>query len=124
MKNLIAQIQVGPITGFGPLGLENDTPGGAPRVFANFISSVIGLLTIVAAIWFVFLFITGAIGIISSSGDKNALEDARKKITLGVIGMVVVIASVFVIDLLGTLIGVDFLDPVTMFCRIIPGGGC
>jgi hypothetical protein len=120
IKNLLADISVGPIEGFGPLGLEGAGTDTAPSVFSNFLSTIIGLLTIIAAIWFVVLFITGAIGIIISGGDKNALEDARKKITTGIIGIVVVIAAVFIIDLIGSLIGLDILNITGLFQQIAP----
>ena len=110
--NRIAEIRLAPdggFKGFGPLGLKGDQSG--PQVFTNFISSAIGLMTIIAIIWFVLLMIMGGIGIISSGGDKAALESARKRSTTGVIGFVVVIAAIFVVQLIGKLIGIpDLLD--------------
>jgi hypothetical protein len=109
MKNLLAQesLQIAPdkggFTGFGPLGKLNGTDG--IDIFTNFISKIIGVLTIIAIIWFIFTFITGAIGIISSGGDKAALESAKKRITTGLIGLVLVIIAIFVIDLVGYFLG-------------------
>lgn len=100
-----------PLEGIGPLGLEGTTSAQGPAIFTKFISSAIGLMTIIAIIWFIFNFITGAIGIIASGGDKQALESAKKKLTTGIIGLVVVIAAVFIIDLIGTLLGIpDILN--------------
>ena len=79
---------------------------------------VIGVMTVVAIIWFLFTLITGAISIIGSGGDKQALESARKKITTGVIGLVVVIASIFILDLIGTIFGIDFLDIFSLLGKI------
>jgi hypothetical protein len=114
MTNLIAQINIAPdggFTGFGSLGTNLTQPGQGALRFTRFISSIIGLLTIIAVIWFVFVLITGAIGWISAGGDKNALEGAKKKIVNGIIGLVVVIVSVFIIDLVGNLIGIgNILD--------------
>lgn len=121
MKQL-AQINFAPeggFKGFGRLGLEGSEASGAVGIFSGFISSAIGLMTIVAFIWFVFVFITGAIGIISSGGDKQALETARKKIMTGIIGLVVVIAAIFVIRIIGTLIGIpDLLNITALFGRV------
>ncbi|MGB6882368.1 MAG: hypothetical protein WBD86_03690 [Microgenomates group bacterium] len=118
--NKLAQIRLAPeggFKGFGALGLEQGQD--APTVFTNFISSIIGLLTIIAIIWFVFLLITGAIGIISSGGDKTALETSRKRITTGLIGFIVVIAAIFIIDLIGDLIGIpSILDLPVLLERI------
>lgn len=119
MKNLLS-IDLGPLRGFGKLGLETDTAGStAVEVFSQFISSAIGIMTIVAIIWFVFIFITGAIAWMSAGGDKNALEAAKKKITTGIIGFVVVIAAIFVVSLVGQLIGIpDILNLELLFTQI------
>ena len=118
MKQLIAQIDIAPPDGFKGLGtgpLANPEGTGV-STFAKFISSTIGLMTIVAIIWFVITFLLGAIGIISAGGDKAALEAARKKIVNGIIGLVVTIAAVFVVSLIGTLLGMEnILDLNAMF---------
>lgn len=114
MKNYLAQIDLGPKGGFfqglGKLGLENKSPKDALGIFSGFISSAIGLMTIIAIIWFIFVLISGAIGIITAGGDKTAIESAKKRITTGVIGLVVVIAAIFIVDLIGFLIGINILD--------------
>ena len=114
--NKLADIELAPkdgFRGFGPLGLDEGQ--SAPEVFTNFISSAIGLMTIIAIIWFVLLMIIGAIGIISSGGDKTALESARKRITTGVIGFVVVVAAIFIVQLIGKIIGIpNILDLPTL----------
>lgn len=118
MNNLAADIPIGPPGGFtgakdGAGLLAN--PGTGIELFANFISSTVGLMTIIAIIWFVFVFITGAIGIIGAGSDKNALEGSRKKIVTGVIGLVVTIAAIFIINLIGYLLGFsNILDINTM----------
>jgi hypothetical protein len=109
MKNLLADIQLGPLRGFGPLG--NPEERTAVSTFSNFISSTIGLLTVIAIIWFVFILITGAIGIMTSGGDKQSLENAQKRITTGLIGLVVIVAGIFIVKLIGSLIGIpDILN--------------
>lgn len=121
MKNLIAQSPVDlgpPFRGIGPLGLEGGED--APTVFASFISTVIGFLTIVAIIYFVVTLFSGALGIITSGGDKGRLESARSRITSGLIGLVVVIAAIFIIDLIGSLFGLPILNIVELINRITP----
>ena len=112
MKNLIAATIKGgePLTGVGEIGSPSGAEGAAD-LFNNIISSVIGLITIIAGIWFVFLLITGAIGIMSAGGDKAALEEARKRITSGLIGLIVVVAGIFLVDLIGGFLGLDILQP-------------
>lgn len=122
MNNLLAaDIKLAPLggfKGFGKLGLQGELSTNADLVFTKFISSAIGVMTIIAFIWFIFIFFIGAIGIISSGGDKQALESARKKITSGIIGIVVVIAAIFVIKLIGYLIGIpDILNFASLFAE-------
>ncbi|MCX6704295.1 MAG: hypothetical protein NTZ07_02505 [Candidatus Woesebacteria bacterium] len=123
MTNLIAASSIpiapsGGFTGFGPLG-NVTSKENAVSTFSKFISSTIGILTIVAILWFIFVFITGAISIIGSGGDKAQLETAKKKITTGLIGLFVTIAAIFVIKLIGSLIGIpDILNFGILFSMI------
>lgn len=105
--------------GFGILGLEQNSTDEAPLIFTKFVSSAIGLITVIAIIWFLFIFITGALGIITSAGDKNSNESARKKITSGIIGLIVTILGMLIIRLIGKVFGLDVLDFTTMFNALI-----
>lgn len=75
------------------------------------ISTIIGVMTVVAAIWFIFQFITAGYQWISSGGDKNNLQQARDKITNSVIGLVIVVAAWIVIGVIGKIIGLDIINP-------------
>ena len=114
MINLIAQNSenIGnSLKGIGPFGLENADANTSPVTFQTILSNIIGVITVIGAIWFVFLVITGAIGIMSAGSDKQAIESARKKLTSGLIGLVVLVAAIFIIDLFGSLIGIpDILN--------------
>ena len=73
-------------------------------------------MTIIAIIWAIFTLITGAISIISSGGDKQALESAKKKITMGIVGLVVVIIALFIVEVVGYLLGLpDILNFQSLF---------
>lgn len=115
MNKLIAQAgeKIGaPLEGIGPLGLEGKNSAGAGTIFNNILSSAIGLITIIGAIWFVIVLFSGALGIMTAGGDKAKVESAQKRITSGLIGLVVLIAGVFLIDLIGKLLGFgDILNP-------------
>ena len=121
MNKLLTDITIAPSGGFTGVGtgpLAN--PGSAPiDILSNFISTVIGFMTVVAFIWFTFVFITGAISIIGSGGDKNALEAAKKKLTTGLIGLVITIAAVFIISLIGTIFGIDILNLGSLYGKLL-----
>ncbi|OGM28034.1 hypothetical protein A3D00_05470 [Candidatus Woesebacteria bacterium RIFCSPHIGHO2_02_FULL_38_9] len=110
MNNLIAQTETryGKLEGLGILGIGSPS---APNIFNSVLSLTIGLLSVVAGIWFLIQIIIGGIGIVGSGGDKAALTSARQKITNGLIGIIVVIAGVFIAKLIGDLLGIDILNP-------------
>ena len=120
----LADIQLAPeggFRGFGPLGLEGKDPTDAPGLFTQFLSSTVGIITVIAFIWFVFLLLTGAFGLMTAGSDKAQVENARKRITSGVVGLVVVIAAIFLVDLFGTLLGIpNILNPAILLERISP----
>lgn len=105
--------------GFGTLGLAGPNTN-APSIFSTFISSAIGLITVIGIIWFVFIFMTGAVGIITSGGDKGSMESAKKKITSGIIGITVSVLGLLVVRLIGSLIGIpNILNFGSMFTNLI-----
>lgn len=120
MDKLIAQIPKtlnGTINGIGNIG----QPAGAESRFARIISGAIGLITILAFIFFLFNLISGAIGVITSGGDKGKLEDARGRITTGVVGVGIVISGYFIVDLIARLLGIpDILNIPAMINIIAP----
>ncbi len=108
--NQLAQIPLGPtggFKGFGALGLEGGQ--NAADVFNKFLSTTLGVMTVVAFIWFLIQFFIGVIGIISSGGDKGKLEQAKAKITSSLIGLVVVVAAIFVIGVVADILGIPYL---------------
>ena len=118
----LSQTDIGePLRGIGPLGLEGASTVQAPSIFNKFISGIIGIMTVIAIIWFVFLLIGGAYGFMTAGGDKAQLETARKRIFTGIVGFVLVIAAVFIVDLIGKLIGIDnILNPAELLNQILP----
>ena len=100
----------GGLRGKGPLGLEGITDSTkAGGVFNKFISTTIGVMTIIAIIWFIVQFFSGAVAIVSSSGDKQKLSEAKGKITSALIGLVVVVAAIFLVELIGKILGIDLI---------------
>ncbi|OGM19348.1 hypothetical protein A2685_02225 [Candidatus Woesebacteria bacterium RIFCSPHIGHO2_01_FULL_37_10] len=75
------------------------------------ISFIVGFMSMVAGIWFIFLIFIGGYSYMTAGGDKSAIEEARKKLTTGVIGLVVVISATFLAGFLGYLIGLNILSP-------------
>lgn len=111
MRIFIAQrpVTIGPpLEGEGPLARPG-TEG--PRLLNETLSKVIGVLTVIAAIWFIFALFIGAFQWLTSGGDKTKLEGARAQITHSLVGLVLVVAAVFLIQIIGEIIGVQILNP-------------
>ena len=105
--------------GIGPLGNPLNIFGGttdptlALDQFERTLSVVIGILTISAGIWFIFQIFAGAYQWLASGGEKQGIENARKRITNAIIGLFVVVASYLLIGLVGKVFGIDILVPST-----------
>lgn len=116
MNKLLTDINLAPdggFKGFGPLGLEGENSFNSDVIFSKFISTTIGIISIVGILWFIFILILGGIGIMTAGSDKQALENARKRIINGLIGLVVIVSGLFIIRLVGMILGIDnILNPV------------
>ncbi|MBU1127009.1 hypothetical protein KKF11_01575 [Patescibacteria group bacterium] len=115
--------KIGGSEGFGPFGLipeAGENVGTAASAFAQIISNIIGVITIIAGIWFIFAFILGAFSYLTAGGDKAKIEEATKKITQGVIGLVIVVAAYALISLLGSILGFNFLNVGPLIQQLSP----
>lgn len=94
-------------------GIKNDDKGnGTVGIQLNaVVSTIVGVMTVVAAIWFIFQFIIAGYQWISSGGDKNNLQQARDKITNSLIGLIIVVAAWIVIGVIGQILGISILNP-------------
>jgi hypothetical protein len=120
MINKLVAITIAPSGGFTGIGTFGVVTDNGISTLSKIISMVIGVMTIVAIIWFVITLITGAIGIITSGGDKQALETARKKITTGAIGLLIVILALVLINLIGKILGInDILNINELFSKLL-----
>jgi len=113
--------QIGGKEGFGPWGnLGSQGIKEAAGAFTSIISRIIGVMTVVAGIWFIFQFIIGAYGYMTAGGDQQKMTNATKRITNSLIGLVVVVAAYAVMSLLGALLGFNFLNIVGIINLLKP----
>lgn len=94
-------------TGLSKSGVAGGTKGLTAVTSA--VSSVIGVMTVAAAIWFIFQFMTGGFYWITSAGDKAKLNEARDRIQNAFIGLIVVVAGWAVLALAGQFLGYDIV---------------
>lgn len=113
MNRLAATLNFSPSSGgfSGPgTGIFADSATNAPSKFQDLFSLIIGVMTVVAGIWFIFTLLFGALGWLTAGGDKGAVEAARKRITNGLTGLIIVVIAVFLVDLVGKFLGFSILD--------------
>jgi hypothetical protein len=110
--------------GLGPFAgkTQSGTAGGvqALQQVTQVVSSVLGVMTITAGIWFLFNIVVAGIQYISAGGDKHNLEDAQKRITNALIGIVIVAASWSILALVGRFLGIDTVisNPGTLMSQL------
>jgi len=112
IPSVFAQEELGPISGsgLGPFGENIAGSGGEGlRQVTSAVSSVIGIMTIGAGIWFIFQFLVGGINWISAGGDKTKLQSARDRLSNAFIGLVVVVAGWGILALSGRFFNFDIL---------------
>lgn len=116
MRVFAQEVDLGTIgggKGLGPFGeitgdLSTQKALGLTKV-TQAVSSVIGIMTVAAGIWFIFQFLTGGFFWMTSAGDKSKLHEARERITNAFIGLLIVVSGWSILALAGQFFGYDIL---------------
>ena len=114
VKPVLAQIgrPIGDFEVIGNIGLEGGGAAGAAGLLNTIISNLLGLLTIIAGIWFLIQIILAGYSFINAQGDQQKVDNARRQITNAIIGVVIVVGAIFFLSLIGELLDVKFLNIV------------
>lgn len=95
-------------------GIDVNPPAGIPTGGESALSKVLqtGMQTlfVFAIVFALFVIIFGAIQWITSGGDKQKLEGARKRIIFAIVGLLVVLFAFFIVNLVGSVFGVTLLQ--------------
>lgn len=81
--------------------------GDSTQTAELIISNVIGIITIVGVLYFIFQLMIAGFAFITTEGDKGKMEAARKRITESIMGLVVIIIALGVGALVATIFGID-----------------
>jgi uncharacterized membrane protein len=100
---LAATFNIPPIT--GP-GIDPAKYGSGTATLEKIISQILGILTIIAVIFFAVQIIFAGYNFISAEGDEKKMEMARKTLTNGILGLVIVVVAAGLASLIATLAGV------------------
>lgn len=113
---LLAQAPFGDID--APAGVVDfNTAAGGPDAIGLllFLRNIILLFIIIAGIWTLFNIVMAGFQYVTAQGDSGAHQKVREKITMSIIGLVIMVSSFTIMGLLGGLLFGDptfFLNPV------------
>lgn len=99
----------------------SNTTTGVLENLERFISAVLGLITVFAGIYFIVNFLLAALSWITAGGDSAKIGAARDRIVQSTIGLIVVVAAYGIVGLIGSIVGLNILDPVSVLEGLIPG---
>lgn len=115
MKNLLADINLAPDSGFSGPGTIGENPSVNPGArFDQVISTTIGVLTSIAFIYFVINFLIAGLSWITAGSDAKQVEAARGKLTNNLIGLIIVIAAIFLTEFIGNIFNIPILSPTSI----------
>lgn len=78
------------------------------------ISNILGFLTLIAGLAFIFYFIIGAVNWITSAGDPKKLETARAMILNAFIGLIITLIAYPLLSVLSHFLGFDLASPADL----------
>ncbi len=105
--------QIGTGQGFGPFNFEYLNDSSILTAIAKIVSTIVGFITILGAIYFFLQLMIGAFEWTLSSGDKAKLTKAQDRLVNATIGLIIMVAAYGVIAVLSAVLGIDILlsDP-------------
>lgn len=107
---------LGSITGVGQFQSgTSDT-----SIVGKLLSSLITTVTVIGGLAFVVYFFIGALKWITAGGDKGKVAEAQAGMTQGAIGLIAIVASYFVVGIVGNVLGLDIFNPITTLQKTTP----
>lgn len=89
----------------------------------QFLSNLIGFLTILGAIFFIVQFILGAFSWLTAGGDTGKVDKARNQLLNGIIGLVIIVMSYSIVALIGGVLGINLINLQDTLETIVPSAG-
>lgn len=116
-------VPLGNLEGFDSGFDPGETAASAAETLTKIFSNTFGVLTIVGGLMFILYFIMGGIQWVSSGGDREKVEKAKKQMTNAAIGLIVVVVSYSIAFIIGKVLGIEILNPGKYIPSLGPGGG-
>lgn len=86
------------------------SPTESPKQFAITLATLWQTIIIVGGLAFLLYFLRGGLQWITAGGDKGKIDEARGKITQGLVGLSILAASYVIIKFIETAIGMNILN--------------
>lgn len=103
----------------GPGIVPNTNGSGSASQLESIISNVLGVLTIVAVIFFVFQIIFAGYSFLSSQGDSDKIKSARTRLTNGILGLTIVVVAFGAGAFIANLLGLEYVFNLEKFINSI-----
>lgn len=97
------------VGGVGPF--QTAISGGVQSGMGTLLSNLITTMTVVGGLAFVVYFTLGGLEWITAGGDKTKVSSAQTQMTQAAIGLIAIVASYFIIGIVGAVLGFDILNP-------------
>lgn len=75
------------------------------------VSTAIGLLTIIGGGMFMVMFFLGGVGWLSSSGNPEKIDKAKRQLTNSAVGLMIVVAAYGLSFIIGVMLNINVLNP-------------
>lgn len=109
MKNLLAQIKA---PGYDPIVAPSGVPqlGSGPNgvTLSRIIGWAVSVAIVAGILAAIVFFVYGGYKWITSGGDKQKIDSARKTITYTIIGLVLMVLSLVIVKFMGDVFGVKY----------------
>lgn len=89
-------------------------------ILETIISNMLGLGTVVGSLIFIGYFLMGAIAWVGAGGDTSKIGKARDQMMQGAIGLFVLVAVYAIVGLIGSIVGLNILNPAEVLSGLIP----
>lgn len=87
--------------------------------FGTQLSNVIGLITLVGAMFLLVYFLIAGFEWLQSGGDAGKADKAKTRMTNAAIGLLVMILATAITGIIGGTFGIDILNPQSVFNNLI-----
>lgn len=84
------------------------------------ISAVIGMLTVIAGLFFVVSIILAGLDWIGAGGDSGKIQKARDRMIQGALGLVVIVLAYALVGVVGSVLGINILNPAATLTELLP----